>query len=158
MNESPVHDHKKGVEAARKVLLETAYIGDLSQNIEAAIAAYFAATDTVAIPRDGGWFFMMGGNVMKSNLGTDRRGREIRRGRIGDMAALDVYNKLVAEVDLRALSVGVPVRYSEAEHRIATLEREIGAVRVAFRVNMLRLNPGISHAEIDAEIERVSRL
>ncbi len=35
--------------------------------------------------------------------------------------------------------------------------RENAALRAAFRVNTLRWQPGLSHAEIDAEIERIVR-
>jgi hypothetical protein len=37
---------------------------------------------------------------------------------------------------------------------IKELCRENGALRGSFRVNMLRLLPGTTHAEIDAAIER----
>lgn len=46
----------------------------------------------------------------------------------------------------------------EAADRIEVLEAENGALKTALRVNMLRHVSGVTHAEIDAIIEKASAI
>ena len=65
------------------------------------------------------------------------------------MACLDVQDTPMWN-DLSERWKAATDRATTAEARIAELEAEVGRLRTAFRVNMLRLSPGVSHAEIDA--------
>lgn len=49
-----------------------------------------------------------------------------------------------------------PCRPDDATER-ANLDAEVARLRAALRVNALRLMPTLTHAEIDAEIERIAK-
>lgn len=81
-------------------------------------------------------------NALRVLLNTDNPlGRDAAT-RLAEVARLAECHRANAETNYE--------KWAAAEARIAELEAEVGRLRTAFRVNMLRLSPGVSHAEIDA--------
>lgn len=63
----------------------------------------------------------------------------------------------ISKDEMIAVINGLRSRIESAEQAYVRLDAAIGRLKAAFRVNMLRAFPHMSHDEIDAEIEAAIR-
>lgn len=93
-----------------------------------------------------------------NNWGYDGHGKHVDDG-VKEIEHLRAENKMAFEavVDVVKVNDELRSRIESAEEAYVRLDASMNRLKAAFRVNMLRAFPNMSHEEIDAEIEAAIR-